>query len=183
MLSHSVPTGAAGDAARPGRPWGGRRGRRAWRCFFRRSSTRSTARAGSLFRRRSAPPLPASLTPASSCSRSVNSRGPRRQRHRPHGRIIRPHRRAARILRGARRHLHHLRRRAAAAVRQRGPHHAAAGILRACRDRAEMGAAFVGSGKTFQIWEPARFELHQQERRARARGVTLPLPAPAQAPK
>ncbi len=47
----------------------------------------------------------------------------------------------------------------------------------------EMGAAFVGSGKTFQIWEPARFELHQQERRARARGVTLPLPAPAQAPK
>ncbi|HUK60860.1 MAG TPA: division/cell wall cluster transcriptional repressor MraZ [Stellaceae bacterium] len=43
----------------------------------------------------------------------------------------------------------------------------------------EMGAAFVGNGKTFQIWEPGRFELHQQERRARARSVTLPLPAPA----
>lgn len=38
----------------------------------------------------------------------------------------------------------------------------------------EGGAAFVGNGKTFQIWEPARFEIHQQERRARARGVTLP---------
>lgn len=38
----------------------------------------------------------------------------------------------------------------------------------------EGGAAFVGNGKTFQIWEPARFERHQQERRARARGVTLP---------
>ena len=38
----------------------------------------------------------------------------------------------------------------------------------------EGGATFVGNGKTFQIWEPARFERHQQERRARARGVTLP---------
>jgi MraZ protein len=44
----------------------------------------------------------------------------------------------------------------------------------------EGGAAFVGSGKTFQIWEPARFERHQQERRARARGITLPpLPGTA----
>jgi MraZ protein len=41
----------------------------------------------------------------------------------------------------------------------------------------EAGAAFVGNGKTFQIWEPARFEGHQHERRARARGVTLPPPA------
>jgi MraZ protein len=38
----------------------------------------------------------------------------------------------------------------------------------------EGGAAFVGNGKTFQIWEPGRFERHQQERRARARGITLP---------
>ena len=38
----------------------------------------------------------------------------------------------------------------------------------------EGGAAFVGVGKTFQIWEPGRFERHQQERRARARGITLP---------
>jgi MraZ protein len=37
----------------------------------------------------------------------------------------------------------------------------------------EGGAAFVGSGKTFQIWDPARFQQHQQERRARARGLTL----------
>ncbi|HUZ72278.1 MAG TPA: division/cell wall cluster transcriptional repressor MraZ [Stellaceae bacterium] len=38
----------------------------------------------------------------------------------------------------------------------------------------EGGAAFVGHGSTFQIWEPMRFERHQQERRSRARGVTLP---------
>jgi transcriptional regulator MraZ len=38
----------------------------------------------------------------------------------------------------------------------------------------EGGAAFVGAGRTFQIWEPGRFEQHQQERRARARGITLP---------
>ncbi len=38
----------------------------------------------------------------------------------------------------------------------------------------EGGAAFVGHGSTFQIWEPERFERHQQERRSRARGVTLP---------
>lgn len=39
---------------------------------------------------------------------------------------------------------------------------------------AEAGAAFVGNGNTFQIWEPGRFERHQRERRSRARGVTLP---------
>lgn len=38
------------------------------------------------------------------------------------------------------------------------------------------GAAFVGLGRTFQIWEPARFKHHQEELRARARsqGITLP---------
>jgi MraZ protein len=47
-------------------------------------------------------------------------------------------------------------------------------------------AAFVGLGRTFQIWEPQRFEKHQQELRERARrqGTTLParrpdLPSPA----
>ncbi len=35
-------------------------------------------------------------------------------------------------------------------------------------------AAFAGNGATFQIWEPARFERHQSERRSRARGLTLP---------
>ncbi len=37
-------------------------------------------------------------------------------------------------------------------------------------------AAFVGLGRTFQIWEPQRFEQHQQEMRERARrqGATLP---------
>jgi MraZ protein len=46
-------------------------------------------------------------------------------------------------------------------------------------------AAFVGLGRTFQIWEPQSFEKHQQELRERARrqGTTLPsrrpdLPAP-----
>jgi MraZ protein len=44
----------------------------------------------------------------------------------------------------------------------------------------EGGAAFVGNGATFQIWDPGRFERHQRERRARARGLTLPpLPAGA----
>ena len=38
----------------------------------------------------------------------------------------------------------------------------------------EGGAAFVGNGSTFQIWEPERYERHQQERRSRARGLTLP---------
>jgi MraZ protein len=37
-------------------------------------------------------------------------------------------------------------------------------------------AAFVGLGRTFQIWEPERFKHHQEEMRARARqrGLTLP---------
>jgi MraZ protein len=37
-------------------------------------------------------------------------------------------------------------------------------------------AAFVGLGRTFQVWEPERFEKHQQEMRERARrqGTTLP---------
>jgi MraZ protein len=37
-------------------------------------------------------------------------------------------------------------------------------------------AAFVGLGRTFQIWEPQRFEHHQEELRERARrqGTTLP---------
>jgi MraZ protein len=46
----------------------------------------------------------------------------------------------------------------------------------------EASAAFVGLGASFQIWEPARFQLHQQERRNRARGVTLP-PRNGGAPK
>ena len=39
-------------------------------------------------------------------------------------------------------------------------------------------AAFVGQGRTFQIWEPERFKTHQDELRERARrqGVTLPPP-------
>jgi len=37
-------------------------------------------------------------------------------------------------------------------------------------------AAFVGQGRTFQVWEPERFKSHQAELRERARrqGVTLP---------
>jgi MraZ protein len=38
----------------------------------------------------------------------------------------------------------------------------------------EGGVAFVGAGRTFQVWDAGRFEQHQQERRARARGITLP---------
>jgi MraZ protein len=38
----------------------------------------------------------------------------------------------------------------------------------------EGSAAFVGVGRTFQIWDPGRFEQHQQDRRSRARGITLP---------
>lgn len=40
-------------------------------------------------------------------------------------------------------------------------------------------AAFVGQGRTFQIWEPERFKTHQDELRERARrqGVTLPPPS------
>ena len=46
-------------------------------------------------------------------------------------------------------------------------------------------AAFVGQGKTFQIWEPERFKAHQNELRERARrqGVTLPPPGGAVPPR
>ncbi len=42
-------------------------------------------------------------------------------------------------------------------------------------------AAFVGQGRTFQIWEPERFKTHQSELRERARrqGMTVP-PAPGE---
>jgi len=36
-------------------------------------------------------------------------------------------------------------------------------------------AAFVGQGRTFQIWEPQRFDRHQ---RARRQGTTLPARRP-----
>ncbi|HYM03032.1 MAG TPA: division/cell wall cluster transcriptional repressor MraZ [Stellaceae bacterium] len=37
-------------------------------------------------------------------------------------------------------------------------------------------AAFVGLGRTFQVWDPQQFDRHQQEMRERARrqGTTLP---------
>ena len=45
-------------------------------------------------------------------------------------------------------------------------------------DHAGLGssAAFVGLGRTFQIWDPERFAHHQAEMRdrARQRGLTLP---------
>lgn len=37
-------------------------------------------------------------------------------------------------------------------------------------------AAFIGIGRTFQIWEPEHFKHHQAEMRVRARNVTLPAP-------
>lgn len=42
-------------------------------------------------------------------------------------------------------------------------------------------AAFVGQGRTFQIWEPERFKAYQTEARERARrqGVTVP-PTPGE---
>jgi MraZ protein len=43
----------------------------------------------------------------------------------------------------------------------------------------EGGAAFVGFGRTFQIWEPGRYDEYQRGRRARARGITLPPVASA----
>lgn len=46
-------------------------------------------------------------------------------------------------------------------------------------------AAFVGRGPTFQIWEPAAFERHQTEARARSRERKLTLkldPPPAGTP-
>ena len=41
-------------------------------------------------------------------------------------------------------------------------------------------AAFVGLGRTFQVWEPQQFERHQQELRERARrqGTVLPSRRP-----
>ena len=41
-------------------------------------------------------------------------------------------------------------------------------------------AAFVGLGRTFQIWEPQRFEQHRDDLRERARrqGTTLPTRHP-----
>ena len=46
-------------------------------------------------------------------------------------------------------------------------------------------AAFVGQGRTFQIWEPQRFDRHQQELRERARrqGTTLPARRPERPPE
>jgi len=40
----------------------------------------------------------------------------------------------------------------------------------------QSNAAFVGLGRTFQIWDPGRFARHQEEMRdrARQRGLTLP---------
>jgi MraZ protein len=46
-------------------------------------------------------------------------------------------------------------------------------------------AAFVGLGRTFQIWEPQRFEQHRDELRERARrqGTTLPTRHPDRTPQ
>ena len=45
-------------------------------------------------------------------------------------------------------------------------------------------AAFVGLGRTFQVWEPQRFEQHRDELRERARrqGTTLPTRHPDRSP-
>lgn len=42
----------------------------------------------------------------------------------------------------------------------------------------EETVAFVGRGPTFQLWNPAKFEKHQEEARARIRAnkITLKLP-------
>jgi MraZ protein len=44
-------------------------------------------------------------------------------------------------------------------------------------------AAFVGLGRTFQIWEPEAYKRHQEEMRERAKrqGITLPGRRPAAA--
>jgi MraZ protein len=51
-------------------------------------------------------------------------------------------------------------------------------LPQALSEHAGIGesAAFVGLGRTFQIWEPQGFERHQQDLRERARrqGTTLP---------
>jgi MraZ protein len=41
-------------------------------------------------------------------------------------------------------------------------------------------AAFVGQGRTFQIWEPERFKTHQTELRERARRQAVALPPPGE---
>ena len=41
-------------------------------------------------------------------------------------------------------------------------------------------AAFVGQGRTFQIWEPGRFTEHQAGMRERARRQGLKVPVPGQ---
>jgi MraZ protein len=50
-------------------------------------------------------------------------------------------------------------------------------------DHAAIGeqVAFVGVGRSFQLWEPARFQRHQDEmrERVRQRGFTLPPRSPA----
>ncbi|HCI49146.1 MAG: cell division/cell wall cluster transcriptional repressor MraZ [Alphaproteobacteria bacterium RIFCSPLOWO2_01_FULL_45_8] len=48
----------------------------------------------------------------------------------------------------------------------------------------EDSVAFVGRGPTFQLWNPQRFEKHQEEARARIRSkkITLKLPAKEGAP-
>jgi MraZ protein len=43
--------------------------------------------------------------------------------------------------------------------------------------------AFVGHGKTFQIWEPDRLALHSAEARKRAQRTGLTLPALGAAPR
>jgi MraZ protein len=49
-------------------------------------------------------------------------------------------------------------------------------------DHAGIGeqAAFVGAGRSFQIWEPAHFQQHREEmrERVRQRGFTLPPRSP-----
>jgi MraZ protein len=46
-------------------------------------------------------------------------------------------------------------------------------------------ALFVGRGRTFQVWEPSRWETHAAEMRERAktRGLTLPGRPAAEAPR
>lgn len=42
----------------------------------------------------------------------------------------------------------------------------------------EDSVAFVGRGPTFQLWNPARFEKHQEEARARIRAQKISLKLP-----
>lgn len=42
----------------------------------------------------------------------------------------------------------------------------------------EESVAFVGRGATFQLWDPTRFEKHQEEARARIRSKKLTLKLP-----